>query len=113
MSVQSKKDEMQKAATGMLPDATITLGYLEHYVDLIGKLVSVLAHKEESNLTDDEKKLLTSLDGFLTQSSIDFKDMTNPLQAYKIPKAIEAKQRTRMIQSMYLNAQIKEGIFGK
>ena len=112
-NTESIKAALQKSANEMLPDTTVTLGYMEHYMDLIGKIVSSLAHKEASNLTDEEKDLVEKLDSMLKYSSIDFDNLNDPLQSYKVPKAIEAKQRTRMVQRKYLQAQITKGVFGK
>lgn len=112
-NIEEKKSELQRAVADMLPDTTVTLGFLEHYVDLMGMLVSILAHKSEDSFSEDEKKLLGHLDAFLKYGSIDFKNIVNPMEAYKIPKAIEAKKHTRFVQKRYLQSQIKENIFGK
>lgn len=110
---KKSRDELQSIAMKALPDPIVTMGYMEHQIDLFGKVVSILAHKAMDSLTEDEQKLVRMLDDILSHSSVDFNDISNPLQAYKIPKAIETKRYTRNVQSQYLQSQIREGLFGK
>lgn len=106
-----KKEELRKIAAELLPDPLITMAYVEHQIDLIGQLVIDLA--ETVDLGPEQQKRVDMLKKLMQHSSIDFANITHQLQSYKIPKATEYKERTRSVQGRYLQAQIKEGIFGK
>lgn len=109
--MMDKKEELRKIAGELLPDPLITMAYVEHQIDLIGQIVIDLA--ESASLNPEQQKRLDMLKGVMKHSSIDFVNIKHQLQSYKIPKATEYKERTRSVQERYLQAQIKEGVFGK
>lgn len=109
---ESKKDELRMIASNQLEDPIIVIAYLEHQMDLMARIILDLAENVNS-LTEEQKQRVEMLKGLMNHSSIDFNDLDNPLHAYKIPKTIENKEYTRLVQYRYLQAQIKEGIFGK
>lgn len=93
----------------MLADPMITMAYVEHQMDTIAKLVIDLAESQE--ITDPKVlERLSLLKQIMTHSSIDFDDLTNQFQNYKIPKTIEHKENTRKVSNRYLLAQLREGI---
>lgn len=111
---KDKKQELRETAKEMLPDPIIIIGYLEHQLDLISKLVTDLASLiDPNNITPEVQKRLDMLNGLLNYSSVNFDNLTSPLESYKIPKAADLKSYTRKVQKRYLQKQIEEGIFEK
>lgn len=109
--MEERRKELQEIAKDKLPDPIIIIGYLEHQLDLMVKVVSDLASVvDTSTMTQDQKDRLLLVEDFLQQSSVDFDDLSNPLQSYKLPKAKELKIYTRDIQKRYLMKQQKEGL---
>ncbi|AEO93680.1 gp422 [Bacillus phage G] len=107
------KEELRKIAESNLPESVIVISYMEHMLDLVATIT-----KELSNLIDKEKispelqLKLDMLESLLQYSSVDFANIENPMQAYKIPKTIELKNQTRKVQERYLKKQIEKGVFG-
>lgn len=109
-----RKEELRKVAQDLLPDPIIVIGYLEHQLDLMAMLVKDLyTVVDETQLSDEAKERLAMLDQLLKFPSINFNDLDNPLEAYKIPKATELKGYTRKVQERYLKKQMQEGVFGE
>lgn len=106
----NKKEELREIAKSMLPDSIIVIGYLEHQLDLIGRLVLDL-FANQTSLSADVQSRLNDLNQLLQYSSIDFSNITSQLESYKIPNATALKEETRKIQKKYLDAQIREGLF--
>lgn len=106
--MDDRKKELTETAAVMLGDTTITMGLMEHQVDLIGRIVLSIAEKYE--LDEDDKFAVDSLRNILKFSSIDFNNLEHPFESYKIPKVIEGKERTRLVQEKYLQAQLREGL---
>lgn len=101
------------AARGALDDPIIIIGYLEHQLDLQGKILHTLAEEVKASGVQLSPALQTLLDlqnQFVSNSSVDFDNMTDQMQSYKIPRAIEKKARTRRVQMMYLLKQKEEGM---
>lgn len=107
--MQDKKKALRDTAKDLLPDAVITMAYVEHQMDLMAALIVDLA--ESANLTGPALERLTMLKEILQHSSIDFENLTHPLHSYKIPKTAEYKKDTRIVGMKYLQAQIREGVF--
>lgn len=105
-----KKQELINVVTDMLPDPIIIIGYLEHQIDLISKLIVDFA---DSGLTlsPEATDRLNELKKLLEYSSINFENLDNPIESYKLPKAKELKSETRSVQGKYLKAKIREGTF--
>lgn len=109
---KDKKQELREVAKEYLPDPIIVIGYLEHQLDLISKLVVDLASLVDSNnITPEIQERLDMLNGLLNHSSVNFNNLASPLESYKIPKATDLKAYTRKIQKRYLQKQIEEGFF--
>lgn len=104
-----RQKQLEEAAENMLPNATITMGLMEHQIDLIGKIVVSLC--ENIDLPESDRSRVETLKEILKYSSIDFTNINSPLQSYKIPAVLEGKQRTRLVQDQYLMAQMREGVF--
>lgn len=112
MATAQKKEELRDAAIMMLPETVVALGYIEHQMDLIGTITMMLVDSFKDNMTDDQLAIVNMLRDVLKHSSIDFANINDQLQSYKIPKTIENKAAIRLVQEQYLLAQIREGIFG-
>lgn len=109
-----KKRELQEVTKKLLPDPIIVIGYMEHYIDLIAKIIIDLTDslvESDIELSQEAQDRLEKLKSILQYSSINFDDIDNPLEYYKIPKSEELKKYTRFVQKRYLDAQIREGIF--
>lgn len=104
-----RQKELQTAAAKMLPDLTLTMGFMEHQIDLISQIAVGLAERNE--LSDTDRELVEILKTVLEFKSVDFSNMQHPMESYKIPKLIESKKRTRIVQMQYLQAQVREGMF--
>ena len=82
-------------------------------MDLMAAIILDLA--DVANAVDafneDQLKRLEVLKSLMSHSSVNFDDLDNPLQAYKLPACINQKYYTRLIQDRYLVAQMKAGIF--
>ena len=113
MNKEEKKQELLKVATEHLPDSLKTIAFLEHQMDLMAAIILDLA--DVANAVDvfneDQLKRLEVLKSLMSHSSVNFDDLDNPLQAYKLPACINQKYYTRLIQDRYLVAQMKAGIF--
>ena len=107
---EDKKRELRETAKNMLPDPIITIGYMEHYIDLIAQLVVDLA-ESGVELPKEAKERLEILKSILKYSSVDFNNLDDPLESYKLPKSEELKKYTRIVQKRYLVAQVREGVF--
>lgn len=111
MDTQEKKRELRKIAKEMLPESIVIIGYLEHFVDLIGKCVEDLSSIIDiSQLNEEQQFRLNKLKEFLQYSSVDFNNLNDPFEAYKLPSALQLKADTRNIQRRYLKAQQREGL---
>lgn len=108
-----KKEELQKIVEDLLPSPVIALAYMEHQVDLLTQLVVDLVAATGATLPADAANRLTLLKSLLAQSSIDFSNITDQLQSYKIPNAVAMKAFIHKIEADYLAAQIREGVFDK
>jgi len=108
---KDKKQELREVAASQMADPVITMAYLEHQMDLMGQLIIDLSDGVE--LPPEKAARLEMLKSVMQNSSVDFNDITNPLQSYKIPTMTEHKKQTRLIQYRYLQAQMREGLFGK
>lgn len=106
--MSKRKEELTIAAASMLNDPTITMGLMEHQVDLIAKVVLALADKYP--LDEQDQQAVESLKSIMQFSSINFNNLDHPFESYKIPRVIEGKERTRMVQEKYLQAQLREGL---
>jgi hypothetical protein len=109
--MSDKKVELQDIAKDNLPDPIIIIGLLEHQLDLMGQLIIDLAG-DKSELSIEIQGRLDRLQGLLNYTSVNFEKIDDPMEAYKIPKATEIKGVTRKVQRRYLEAQMREGIFG-
>lgn len=103
------KKVLRETAKSELPDPIITLAYVEHQMDLMAQLIVDMA--ESQTLSAEATERLNMLKQLLEHSSVDFANLADPLQAYKIPKAIEYKENTRDVSIRYLMAQIRERVF--
>lgn len=106
-----KKDELRENAQAMLPSPIITLAYVEHQMDLMSQLIIDLS--EGVTLSVPAQQRVDMLKTILQHSSINFGNLTHPLESYKIPKTAEYKAETRVVGARYLQAQIRAGVFGK
>lgn len=110
-TANERKKELQSVVKDMLSDPIIVIGYMEHQIDLMGKIIEDLSGLvDTSTLAPAQQQRLTSLKSILQFSSLDFENLNSPLQSYKIPKVIELKEDTRRVQTRYLNRQIQEGL---
>jgi hypothetical protein len=106
---------LREAVKNRLDDPIIVISYLEHQIDLQGKVLDLLASEVEASgvvLSTELKDLLQMQKDLLTHSSVDFDNLQDQMESYKIPKTAEKKSNTRKIQYRYLQRQIEEGIFG-
>lgn len=105
-------DALKKTAASQLPDMVIIAALLEHQVDLVSKLNRILLDTVDiGTLPEGTKELVDQLDNFLEHSSVLFDQLkTSPLEASKIPLAIENKERTRVVQERYIRSKIKAGL---
>jgi hypothetical protein len=104
------KEELRQTAASMLNDPVLIMAFVEHQMDLMGQLILDLA--ENATLTPEQQERVDMLKQIMQYSSIDFANISNILQAYKVPKTAENKQHTRMVQDRYLKAQMRAGVFG-
>lgn len=111
---ENRQKELIQVVTEHLPDTILLISHLEHQIDLLTIIIKDLSTiVDQTKITEKTQERLTMLDGLLTNSSVNFDDLNNPLEAYKIPKTQELKNQTRKVQERYLKKQIDEGLFGK
>jgi hypothetical protein len=106
---------LREAIKNRLGDEIVILGLLEHQIDTSAKIIDMLATEIEASgitLSTELKDLLQMQKDFLQVSSVDFDNLQDQFQSYKIPKAIQQKSETRKAQNMYLQRQIDAGLFG-
>lgn len=116
--VSSKEEEherLKKIAESQLPPTIIILGYMEHQIDLTAKIVDDLVQVLEgaglmTDAPDQVKERIQNLRALLDHTSVDFDNISDIMQSYKIPKAIQNKADTRVVQAQYIGAQVKSGI---
>lgn len=110
--MSDRREELRNIAKDMLPDPIIIIGYLEHQIDLMAKVISdLLPLVDTASLSPDAQTRIEKLNEILTHSSVDFNNINSPLESYKIPTTVQLKGDTREVQKRYLNTQVKEGIF--
>lgn len=107
-----KKQELEEILGKALPNPLIVLAYMEHQVDLASQLIVDIAEATGVTLSAEAENRLSLLKDLLAQSSIDFANITDQLQAYKIPNAAALKGLIHRVEDKYLQAQIREGVFG-
>lgn len=105
-----KRNELRDIAQSQLPEPIYTMAYMEHQLDLMGQVLLDLAQSAQFEEGSPEASRVAALEAVMSKSSIDFDSIEHPLQAYKIPKTVEFKDRTRRVQNRYLQAQIENGI---
>jgi len=85
------------------------ISFLEHLIDLNSHLILKLSETIDLTLLDAQTlELLEYLKQFNTLSSVNFSDLNNPFEVYKIPVALDKKRYIRDIQRVYLEAKLKE-----
>jgi len=85
------------------------ISYLEHLIDLNSHIIIKLSETIDPSLLDEQtQELLNYLKQFNVLSSVNFSDLNNPFEAYKIPVALDKKKYIRDIQKIYLEAKLKE-----
>ena len=100
---------VKKDVEDNIGDPLNLISYLEHLIDLQSLLILKLSDAIEPTLLDTQtKELLGYLGQFNVLSSVEWNDLSNPFQAYKIPVALEKKKYIRDIQRIYLEARLKE-----
>lgn len=108
------EEQLLQSVKEQMDDPIKIIGFLEHQLDYQQKIISLLIQSLETNGFDLPEELIALKpiqDGFLKHSSVDFNDIAHPFQSYKIPKAIEKKERQRITQERYLNKKMVNGIF--
>jgi hypothetical protein len=91
-------------------NTAILLGYLEHQVDLLSKLVQDLAEiVDTTKITPEVQERLDKLGEVMTNSSIDFDNLEDPMQSYKLPGTVATKGKLRDVQLRYLQAKANRG----
>lgn len=109
---EAKEKELLDAMMQRLPNVLLIQGYMEHQLDLMGKLiVDIYEQVGEENLSPEVKGRLDSLRMIMEASSVDFDNIKDPMEAYKYPKAKGVKDQIRVEQARYLKAKVKFGIF--
>lgn len=100
---------VQKEIEEKIGNTAILLGYFEHQVDLLTQVVKDLsAVVDTSSLSAEAQDRLNKIGEVLAFSSVDFANITSPLENYKIPMAVDTKKNLRTIQAQYLLAKLKE-----
>lgn len=108
---QLAEEELLKKIGGSY---SVLLGYLEHQVDLQGKMFSLLNQAVEDSgvvLPEELTSLMLEHEKIMEKSSINFDDLANPMEAYKLPKTVETKSIIRNVQVPYLKRKVSEGVF--
>lgn len=105
---KSIAQNLQEAVNEMLPDQNITMGLMEHQIDLLTMLIISLS--ENATLSDKDKQIVGYLKQLLPAISIDINNMDSPFESYKVPALLDGKRRTRIVQAQYLMAQARAGI---
>lgn len=83
------------------------LGLFEHQVDLMAQLILDLASiADQTKLTSEMQERINMLRAFMQNTSVDFSNLSDPFQSYRIPAAIESKARIRRIQEKYLRLKL-------
>lgn len=109
-----KKAELREIAKEQLPESIITIGYSEHQMDIVTMLVlDIVEELDPTNFSDIMKKRIEMLKSIMAHTSIDFDNLDDTFQAYKVPKTIEYKANARKVNAKYLKAQLREGVFGE
>lgn len=111
MAKEQRKEELRQAAMEKMPSPIIVLAYMEHYLDLVGKLVKDLSTiVDETKITSEIQARLDLLDLVLAQSSIDFENLESPLESYKIPNTADIKHYVAKTRQRYMAIQAEEGL---
>jgi hypothetical protein len=110
--VEKRLAEVVEKRFNEIGPTPMLLGYMEHQQDLIGQLVlDLVAIADPAKITPDMQKRIEKLNDVMQHSSINFSDLENPLESYKIPDLIRIKQQIRLLQIEYLQALVREGVF--
>jgi hypothetical protein len=108
------EEKILEAVKAQMDDPVKVIGFLEHQIDLENKMISLLILCLEQNGIQLPEELVFLRDnfqqGFLDASSVDFNDLSNPFQAYKMPLAIDKKVKTRLTQERYLMKKQANGM---
>lgn len=113
-----EKDQILDEIKNRMPDIVQTLGYMEHQIDLITKFNVDLLYllTQTTGLVDPAQlpaglvERLEQMEFLLESSSVDFDNLTHPMQNYKIPKAKERKDLIRQIQQRYVSLVYERGL---
>jgi len=109
MSDISLWDIVEKDVRENIGDPLNLISFLEHLIDLQSKLILKISETIDPTLLDKQtKELLGYLEQFNTLSSVDWDNLSNPFQAYKLPLALDKKKYIRDVQKIYLEAKLKE-----
>lgn len=111
--MEDVKQSLMDVAKSQLPETFIMIAYMEHQLDLCSQLIVDIAEASGVTLSADAENRLSLLKDVLAQSSIDFANITGQLESYKIPNATSMKAFIHKIEDLYLQAQIREGTFGR
>lgn len=98
-------EEIMIRQAGNIP---ILLGYLEHQLDLLSALVKDLSEiVDQTKITPEIQERLNHLNQILAQSSINFDNLSHPMESYKLPGVVDKKRILRNIQARYLDAKLR------
>lgn len=111
-----RKEELQDVAQKKYEELgapVILTAYLTHIIDLQAQLIKDLAGAvDQTKLDQVAKDRLTLLDQVAAASSIDFANITSPLENYKIPGAVDIKTKANILMDEYIQALAREGLLG-
>lgn len=112
--MDEKKKQYQEVAQQKfetLGPPVIITAYLTHLIDLQARLIKDLAGAvDQTKLDHAAKDRLALLDQVIAASSIDFANILAPTEAYKIPGAVDIKQKANILMADYIQALEREGL---
>lgn len=109
-----RKEQLQKVAQKKYDELgapVIVTAYLTHIIDLQTQLIKDLAGAvDQTKLSTAAQDRLALLDQVAAATSIDFANITSPLENYKIPGAVQIKEKSNVLMKEYIEALAREGL---
>lgn len=111
MATKEQYQEVAQKKFEELGATVILFAYFAHITDLQAQLIKDLASAvDQTKLSAEVTERLTLLDQLLAVSSIDFSNITAPTEVYKIPGAIDLKNKSNILMTEYITALARDGL---
>lgn len=111
MSQKERFAQIAQEKYEQLGSPVVVMAYLTHLIDLQNQVILDLASAvDQTKLSTEAKERLNLVEQVSHVSSVDFANVNDPMQAYKIPNAIALKTKSNILMQEYVTALAREGL---